>query len=218
MLLLTLELLLFCVCARSLCAAGYDDGEVETFSSGGDGGAAAVGVSIARGDLDMNQLPSTTDCDEEETVVLSSPSSTCMKREREKLHVFDLEQDMRTAGGCTDLSVERGASDDEADGGSTTRKKLRLSKEQSALLEESFKDHSTLNPVRKIDIAAAHAPKAASYGFFLILDYISSLSHECCGYLVVAFLAETKERVGKATELASSASGSVVPKQKSKVC
>jgi len=133
--------------------SGYDDGEVETFSSGGDGGAAAVGVSIARGDLDMNQLPSTTDCDEEETVVLSSPSSTCMKREREKLHVFDLEQDMRTAGGCTDLSVERGASDDEADGGSTTRKKLRLSKEQSALLEESFKDHSTLNPKQKNALA-----------------------------------------------------------------
>ncbi len=170
MLFLTLELLLFCVCAWSLCPAGYDDGEVETFSSGADGGGAAVGVLTARGDLDMNQLPSTTDCDEEEAVLVSSPSSTCMKREREKLHVFDLEQDMRAAGGCTDLSVSRGASDDEADGGSTTRKKLRLSKEQSALLEESFKDHSTLNPVRKIDIAAAHAPKAVSYDFFLILD------------------------------------------------
>ncbi len=30
----------------------------------------------------------------------------------------------------------------------TTRMKLHLSKEQSLLLEESFKDHSTLNPVR----------------------------------------------------------------------
>ncbi|KAH9544477.1 hypothetical protein CY35_13G122700 [Sphagnum magellanicum] len=134
--------------------SGYDDGEVETFSSGGDGaGAAAVGVSTARGDLDMNQLPSTTDCEEEEALVVSSPSSTCMKREREELHVFDLEQDMRADGGCTDLSVSRGASDDEADGGSTTRKKLRLSKEQSALLEESFKDHSTLNPKQKNALA-----------------------------------------------------------------
>lgn len=28
-----------------------------------------------------------------------------------------------------------------------TRKKLRLTKEQSAYLEDSFKEHSTLNPV-----------------------------------------------------------------------
>jgi homeobox-leucine zipper protein len=46
-----------------------------------------------------------------------------------------------------DLS-SRGCSDDEDEGGGgTMRKKLRLSKEQSALLEESFKDHSILNPV-----------------------------------------------------------------------
>lgn len=37
------------------------------------------------------------------------------------------------------------ASDEEENGNS--RKKLRLSKEQSAFLEESFKEHSTLNPV-----------------------------------------------------------------------
>ncbi|CAK9866511.1 unnamed protein product [Sphagnum jensenii] len=42
-------------------------------------------------------------------------------------------------------------SDDE-DGG-TTRKKLRLSKEQSALLEDSFKEHSTLNPKQKNTLA-----------------------------------------------------------------
>ena len=37
------------------------------------------------------------------------------------------------------------ASDDDENG--STRKKLRLSKEQSAFLEESFKEHTTLNPV-----------------------------------------------------------------------
>jgi homeobox-leucine zipper protein len=37
------------------------------------------------------------------------------------------------------------ASDDDENG--LTRKKLRLSKEQSAFLEESFKEHNTLNPV-----------------------------------------------------------------------
>lgn len=39
---------------------------------------------------------------------------------------------------------------DEDDDGVTARKKLRLTKEQSALLEESFKHHSSLNPVRTI--------------------------------------------------------------------
>ncbi|CAN1815364.1 Homeobox-leucine zipper protein HAT14 [Linum perenne] len=55
---------------------------------------------------------------------------------------------------CTDEEVERVSADfkvseEEDDGGSTGggRKKLRLRKEQSALLEESFKHHSTLNPV-----------------------------------------------------------------------
>ncbi|CAM6014989.1 unnamed protein product [Sphagnum balticum] len=48
-------------------------------------------------------------------------------------------------------SSPRTGSDDE-DGG-TTRKKLRLSKEQSALLEESFKEHSTLNPKQKNTLA-----------------------------------------------------------------
>lgn len=42
-----------------------------------------------------------------------------------------------------------GSDDDGGDGGDGSRKKLRLSKEQSAVLEESFKEHNTLNPVRK---------------------------------------------------------------------
>ncbi|CAM0951616.1 unnamed protein product [Alopecurus aequalis] len=59
---------------------------------------------------------------------------------------------------------DRGASDaapgggggsrgsDEDDSGSA-RKKLRLSKEQAAFLEESFKEHSTLNPRQKVALA-----------------------------------------------------------------
>lgn len=38
--------------------------------------------------------------------------------------------------------------DDDDDG--STRKKLRLTKEQSALLEDRFREHSTLNPVRHV--------------------------------------------------------------------
>ncbi|XP_010557949.1 PREDICTED: homeobox-leucine zipper protein HAT14 [Tarenaya hassleriana] len=43
------------------------------------------------------------------------------------------------------------ASDDEENG--SARKKLRLSKEQSAFLEESFKEHNTLNPKQKLALA-----------------------------------------------------------------
>ncbi|KAI3681218.1 hypothetical protein L6452_36004 [Arctium lappa] len=43
------------------------------------------------------------------------------------------------------------ASDEEENG--IHRKKLRLSKQQSAYLEESFKDHSTLNPIQKLEHA-----------------------------------------------------------------
>ncbi len=113
---------------------GYNDGEVETYSSGGHG-------TSSRG-IDINQLPSTTECEEQTVLSTSSPSSIgMMKRGRQDkcFHEFDLEREK-----ACDLS-SRGGSDDE-DGG-TTRKKLRLSKEQSALLEESFKDHITLSPV-----------------------------------------------------------------------
>ncbi|KAK7336658.1 hypothetical protein VNO77_17204 [Canavalia gladiata] len=44
-----------------------------------------------------------------------------------------------------------GASDDEENG--SARKKLRLSKEQSAFLEHSFKEHTTLNPKQKLSLA-----------------------------------------------------------------
>nr|AMN87038.1 hypothetical protein [Paspalum vaginatum] len=50
-----------------------------------------------------------------------------------------------------------GGSDDEDSGagsGGGSRKKLRLSKDQAAVLEESFNEHNTLNPVRTNN----HAP------------------------------------------------------------
>ncbi len=57
------------------------------------------------------------------------------------------------------------------------------------------------------------APKLLTMVFF-ILDCINFLSHEHYANLVV----EAKKHVGKANELASSVNGSVVLKQKSKVC
>ncbi|KAL7255949.1 hypothetical protein ACSBR1_009974 [Camellia fascicularis] len=60
--------------------------------------------------------------------------------------------------GSEEVEIERVSSriisDEDDDGGSANgRKKLRLNKDQSALLEESFKLHSTLNPKQKQELA-----------------------------------------------------------------
>lgn len=70
--------------------------------------------------------------------VVSSVSSGRVKRERE----------------LSSEEIDRVSSrvSDEDEDGTNARKKLRLSKEQSALLEESFKQHSTLNPVMIIHL------------------------------------------------------------------
>ncbi|KAG2694486.1 hypothetical protein I3843_08G143000 [Carya illinoinensis] len=72
---------------------------------------------------------------------VSSFSSGRVKRER------DLSSE--------EIEVERVSSrvSDEDEDGPNARKKLRLTKEQSALLEESFKQHSTLNPKQKQALA-----------------------------------------------------------------
>ncbi|PAN12691.1 hypothetical protein PAHAL_2G284500 [Panicum hallii] len=53
-------------------------------------------------------------------------------------------------GGGGDRAGSRASDEDE---GGSARKKLRLSKEQSAFLEESFKEHATLNPKQKLALA-----------------------------------------------------------------
>lgn len=50
-------------------------------------------------------------------------------------------------------AVDQEASEDEDNGGGRVRKKLRLSKEQSASLEDSFKEHSTLTLEQKSNLA-----------------------------------------------------------------
>jgi homeobox-leucine zipper protein len=96
--------------------------------------------------IDMNQAPVTEREDSEEDVhacVPSSPNSTNSSSSAKR--------NERDQGTCEDgRLLERAGSggiSDEEDGGDGSRKKLRLSKDQSALLEESFKEHNTLNPV-----------------------------------------------------------------------
>ncbi|WCJ25836.1 Homeobox-leucine zipper protein HAT4 [Euphorbia peplus] len=99
--------------------------------------------SFLRG-IDVNSLPSTADCEEEAGV--SSPNSTISS-------ISGKRSERETNGEDIDLDRDgsRGISDEED--GDTSRKKLRLSKDQSAILEESFKEHNTLNPKQKLALA-----------------------------------------------------------------
>lgn len=89
----------------------------------------------------MNRLPSGGDCEEEAGV--SSPNSTVssVSGKRSEREPNGDEHDV-------DRACSRGISDEED--AEAARKKLRLSKDQSAILEETFKEHNTLNPVSSI--------------------------------------------------------------------
>ncbi|KAL5739729.1 hypothetical protein ACOSP7_028620 [Xanthoceras sorbifolium] len=97
--------------------------------------------------LDVNRFPMAAEADEG-TALSSSPNSAVSS--------FQMDFCIRNNGSSRskrDFEVEthERASDDEENG--LTRKKLRLSKEQSAFLEESFKEHNTLNPKQKLGLA-----------------------------------------------------------------
>lgn len=105
---------------------------------------------LTRG-VDVNRFPASGE-DVDDGAAQSSPNSA--------MSSFQMEFGISSgSGGRSKRDLEetdaekdgsRGGSDDDENG--STRKKLRLSKEQSAFLEESFKEHSTLNPVSPRDI------------------------------------------------------------------
>ncbi|KAJ4831079.1 hypothetical protein Tsubulata_046154 [Turnera subulata] len=100
------------------------------------------GAAGSRG-FDVNRLSAE---DGEDGAALSSPNSAASS--------FQMDFGVRSGGRDNKRDLEAfeaerassRASDDEEN--ALTRKKLRLSKEQSAFLEESFKEHSTLNPCK----------------------------------------------------------------------
>ncbi|CAA2954585.1 homeobox-leucine zipper HAT14-like [Olea europaea subsp. europaea] len=98
--------------------------------------------------LDENQR-NLTAVEVEDGAALSSPNSTVSS--------FQMDFSIYTRGkrDANEVEADRGASSkasDEEENG-MARKKLRLSKEQSAFLEESFKEHNTLNPKQKLALA-----------------------------------------------------------------
>lgn len=86
----------------------------------------------------------------EEPVQSSPHSSTVSSYSNPVTHeVFRPSVKRERDVGGEDGEIERNSSrvSDEEEEIAAARKKLRLTKEQSALLEESFKEHTTLNPV-----------------------------------------------------------------------
>lgn len=76
------------------------------------------------------------------SVVSSFSNSSSIKRERDHFtsEEFEPEIEEKITPSSSRVNVD-------VDENGNPRKKLRLTKEQSAVLEDSFKDHSTLNPV-----------------------------------------------------------------------
>lgn len=99
--------------------------------------------------LDVNRfrLPATEDTDDGAS--LSSPNNSAVSSFQMDFSIMNGNNgDAAARNYRREHERAEGAdrgSDDEENG--STRKKLRLSKEQSAFLEESFKEHTTLNPV-----------------------------------------------------------------------
>lgn len=102
--------------------------------------------------LDVNLFPAATAEDGDDgTSLSSSPNSAVSPFQMD----FSTRNGNAEFGGRNKREQHDGegsrASDDDENG--STRKKLRLSKEQSAFLEESFKEHTTLNPKQKLALA-----------------------------------------------------------------
>ncbi|KAH9320501.1 hypothetical protein KI387_015140 [Taxus chinensis] len=118
--------------------------------------------------FDMNRLPCGTDEEEEEeeggeggTSSAISIVSPCLSPDRHNHTINPVHKEgIYTAPALTNTSHEEEEGEEEGGvtagggrGGVPPRKKLRLSKEQSALLEDSFREHHTLNPKQKSALA-----------------------------------------------------------------
>ncbi|KQK22747.1 homeobox-leucine zipper protein HOX19 [Brachypodium distachyon] len=135
----------------------HDAGLALGLSLGGGGG----GDSSRRR---RREASSSQQCPLEPSLTLSMPddaatlsgggvsSMSAVKRERAEEEEEEEAAEMVSSTALQAAFGGAGAGAEEDDDGST-RKKLRLTKEQSALLEDRFKEHSTLNPKQKVALA-----------------------------------------------------------------
>lgn len=103
-----------------------------------------LGPSDHSDEANIIQPVSKIEASSRSTAVSSYSNSCSIKRERDHFLGEEFE-----------VEVEKVPSKvrDDVDEDGYPRKKLRLTKEQSAVLEENFKEHSTLNPKQKQELA-----------------------------------------------------------------
>ncbi|XP_057808376.1 homeobox-leucine zipper protein HAT3-like [Salvia miltiorrhiza] len=109
----------------------------DAFHQSSDGNMEARSIF---GGIDVNKAITVIDCDEE--VMVSSPNSTVSSLSGKRSEREENEGERASSS----LEIDD-------DGDAAARKKLRLSKEQAAVLEETFKEHNTLNPKQKMALA-----------------------------------------------------------------
>jgi homeobox-leucine zipper protein len=111
----------------------------------------ALGLSLGSGHHWLKEQPSRSSppCALEPSLSLSikaDDGSLTTQAVRPLLGAVKRELPVQDDDGAMDRALYSAAAGDD-DEGCNSRKKLRLSKQQSALLEDRFKEHSTLNPV-----------------------------------------------------------------------
>lgn len=120
----------------------------ETFPNSDPGDSEACQAALKG--IDVNRAPSAA-ADADEDAGVSSPNSTISSMSGSKRSEAEAMMMMMMNPEENERACSRAASDEED--GETSRKKLRLSKDQSAILEDSFKEHNTLNPKQKLALA-----------------------------------------------------------------
>nr|GLL26399.1 homeobox-leucine zipper protein HAT22-like [Ipomoea trifida] len=103
-----------------------------------------LSLSCETSDHVMNKVSAAGLCRQDSSTSSYQSNATPAKREREIIGV----NNSKAASRMLIISDE-----EEYDDGCNIRKKHRLSKSQSALLEQSFRQHTTLNPVQKQQLA-----------------------------------------------------------------
>lgn len=108
--------------------------------------------SYSRG-IDVNRLPSTSalvalTAERDDEALVSSPNSTVSSVSGKRVEREENEAERESSSHGIS-----GDDDDEGGEASAARKTLRLSKDQAAVLEETFKEHNTLNPKQKLALA-----------------------------------------------------------------
>nr|GMD59387.1 homeobox-leucine zipper protein HAT3-like [Ipomoea batatas] len=103
------------------------------------------------GGIDINQPVTAAEYDD--NAMASSPQSTASTVTGKR---SEREYETETAAAAAEAEMAATSSmeeDDAGDDAAAARKKLRLSKEQAAVLEDTFRGHNTLNPKQKVALA-----------------------------------------------------------------